>query len=735
MEKITSNCYVKLLESWAKAASKYFYAPPGNSEIMCYGTGESYGWSVQTNMNAFAALAVLATSADLCEENTGMNRDELLNIALKILRYSLHTHIGGEFFCSDNKQWGHSWISVLALERMMHGFEAIKEFLSEDDKLEMRKILESESNNLLDNYTIVAGIDPYENKPESNIWNGSMLLRTAAYYPDTPRKNEYQEKATVFFINGISIPSDKLLTEIFNKKMVKEWHIGANFTENFSLNHHRYMNVGYMVICLSNIAMLHFSLKERGLAVPEEVYFHARDLWNAIKQFLFSDGRLLRIGGDTRARYCYCQDYAVPMWLFVLDQYGDEKALQCEIGWLRQVMKEKNGNADGAFLSARLETIALQSPFYYTRLEGDRAVAMSYGAYWRRQFEKLPQRTSLPLEEPRLVWQDEFHGATLVRDSNRIASWVWVAGQGPTGICVNPDKSNMAEWQNNLCGELEPSNPVFPTVIANEHELFDNGFLNYGWMHWTERYPLGEGEDEVVFAKHAVVFAALPDEKTVVCLQYAEATRRIYLQRIKGLGLKIPNDLFNGFKRKYFAADKNIELHGCPGKEEIIKFMSPWLNIDDCFSVFTIYGDKYFTIYRPSERQIRVKNPSVLKSLYADEICSEFRMERQFESQGKNLIDTGVVLMTGITASATESAAKQQRWQAINTDIPGCKAVRITDANDREYLLIANFSEKNNRMDLSAFLPANTPAGGKKAVHGNKLSFKPFSARIFNFSS
>ncbi len=724
MQKTTSNSYVKILENWVQAASKYFYTPVDNPDIMCYGTGESHNWAVQTNMNAFAAFAVLVTSPDLDESIIAMSRKELLDITLKMLRYTLRTHLSGKDFCSNNKQWGHSWISVLAMERMMHGFDAIREFLSEEDKLAMQQILESESNNILDHYEIVAGIEA-NNKPESNIWNGALLLRTAAYYPDTTRKNEYLEKATTFFVNGISIPSDKNLNEIFNGKTVQEMHIAPNFTKNYSLNHHGYMNVGYMVICMSNIAMLHFSLKERGIVPPKEVYFHAQELWDAIKQFIFSDGRLLRIGGDTRARYCYCQDYAVPMWLFALDQYGDKDALQYEAGWLQQVIKEMDFNADGSFLSSRLDAIITQSPYYYTRLEGDRAVTMSYGAYWRRLFKSILQQKPTTLQEPEILWQDEFHGATMARDIKRIASWVWAAGQMPNGLCVPANRSDMAEWQHNLSGELLTSNIPLATIISEGHDVFDGGFVNYGCVNWTENMPSGEGEVEDVFAQHGIVFAALPDKQTVICLQYAETTRRIYLQSIKGLGLKMPNDLFNDFKRKYVSAEGSIELKGCPDKEEIIKLKSPWLNIDDCLSVFTIYGGEDLTIYRPAERQIKIKHQPLLSSLYADEVCSVFKAEKNIEPPNKVLIDTGAVLMTGINAAETQKLNEQQSWQKIDMGV-GIRAIAVTDANNQKYLLIANFTEEEKSVDLTIFPSIQQLL----SLSSTRLSLKPFTAQL-----
>jgi hypothetical protein len=734
MSEITSRSYVKILEKWIKPASKYFYTPENNSEIMCYGTGESHHWAVQTNMNSFAALAVLSMSPELDEKSIGMSRKKLQGIALKMLRYSLKTHHTGNCLCSNNKKWGHSWISVLALERMMHGFEAIQDILTDEDKLAMREILESESDNLLDNYKITAGIDHALNKPESNIWNGSMLLRTAMYYPDTLRRNEYLEKATSFFVNGISIPSDKDLDKIFNGKSVKEWHIGPNFTKNYSLNHHDYMNIGYMVICMSNIAMLHFSLKKQGIKVPDEVYFHAEELWNAIKQFIFSDGRLLRIGGDNRARYCYCQDYAVPMWLFVLDQYKDTDALQFESGWLKQVMKEVSFNSDNSFLSTRLDEIKQYSPYYYTRLEGDRAVTMSYGAYWRHLFKDIPEKVNLSAE-PEISWQDEFHGASMVRNSERIASWVWAAGQRPTGLFIPPDKSNMAEWQHNLSGEMTTSGNPFPTIISNEHEMFAGGFVNSGCVDWTESRPLGEGEMEDIFARHGIAFAALPDNKTAICLQYAKTTRRICLQNIKGLGMKMPNDLFNDLKRNYFSAEKDIELSSCPGKEEVIKLNSSWLNIDNCLSVFKIYGDDHFTIYRPAERQIKIKYLS-LTSLYADEICTEFKNSSIIEPPEKVIIDTGAILFSGINSSETRMLSNQKFFESIEVG-SGIRTVKVTGADNVKYLFIANFTTESKSVDLTKISEKEefvSLSSGKDQIQAGKFKLNPFTAQLFKQS-
>src|SRR5690606_23469825 len=102
-------------------------------------------------------------------------------------------------------------------------------------------------------------------------------------------------------------------------KTVADRYVGDNFFDSYALNHHGYLNVGYMVICLSNIAMLHFSYKLQGFKIPDALYHHAEELWSVIRKLTFDDGRLIRIGGDTRIRYCYCQDYILPVWMLAED--------------------------------------------------------------------------------------------------------------------------------------------------------------------------------------------------------------------------------------------------------------------------------------------------------------------------------------------------------------------------------------------------------------------------------
>ncbi len=700
MRQLSWQWYLRCLEPWVKSQEKYLYTLPERPDLVCYGTGYN-NWGVQTNQKAFAAFAVLAADPEFDEKRAGLPREKVLEYALKTLRFSLESHLEGSHRCTDGTKWGHTWISVLGIERMMHGVEAIEEHMTPEDKELLRKVLLSESDWLLDHYEIVAALnnDSGKNKPESNIWNGAVLLRTAAMYPDAPRAEEYVEKGIRFLLNGISLPEDEFSQKIVDGKAVAERFVGPNFFPSFALNHHGYLNVGYMVICLSNAAMLHFFYKKRGLKPPEALYHRLQELWELVKHCTFPDGRLLRIGGDTRVRYCYCQDYAIPSWLLMEDLTGDLDACAFEAGWLRQIERELAANKDGSFLSQRLEEMSKVSPLYYTRLEADRAVTLSMAAYWRRIFSlptEVPER-SLPI----FSWSDEYHGAAFVRGKRRAASFVWGAAQPPQGLCLPVEASDLAEWRTNLAGQIVGLGTLNQQeVVSRQEKTFTGGFLTWGKTVFHSLRMSAEGQPGEIVAEQQLVFAALPDDATAIVLQRAvNPERRTYLVSSKGLFLQIPNDIFNGNSRVYYTEHEKLELPGFGSEEELLNLGSSWLNVEDKLSVIGLYGADTISIYRPGRRQIGLKphfdpsrcdNSTTGGQLFADEICFPARVGLHTVDPGEVIYDLGVVLQAG--SSHRETKANLHKYACISAPRSLLRAMLVEGADGKRYVLAVNFA-------------------------------------------
>ncbi len=709
-----------MLGKWLASSEACLSTLPGCPGSLIYGTGYN-SWGVQTQQKAFATFAI-------CSEL--MQNHEMLDKAVRLLRFNLNSHVEGDSTCTDGSKWGHTWISALGIERMMAGIDVIHDQLPDELRKLLRKVLISEADWLLHEYSIVASPDdPAKNKPESNLWNGALLHRTAILYPDCPNAAAYRDKGTAFLLNSISVPADRNSEQTIAGNKLSKWHIGANFQETYALVHHGYMNVGYMVICLSQIALLHFSCRERGIAAPEELYHHALDLWKLVKQFTYPDGRLLRIGGDTRVRYCYCQDYAISAWLLMADHFADPDAVRFEQAWLKSVQKEQNLNADGSFLGSRLSTLKEVSPWYYTRLESDRAVTLAQSALWQKRFAisgKMPLISPAPSSD--FAWHDPFHGALFLRGAENFRSWVWMSARTPFGLCLPLNDSSLAEWDFNCSGQIQGTGATTLIRLCNNQErLFDHGFVTIGKYEVIASQQVGEGQKDDIIAETQIACAALPDGKSMLFMQYSVAPARVYVRSVKGLMLQLPNDLFNDFHRCIQIPDETLELTGLQAPYGLRNLNSKILNIDNRLTVELFYGADSLSINRPAKRQIVIRYKDAGGgNLFCEEICSKCLSGLQKYEAGEVLLDECFALQTG-------SLPRKPHFfnNAAPTCSEACRYAAFSAADGKNYALTANFATREGTIE---FQETTTLIEGEKCWSGKQLRLSAGSCQLFTLA-
>lgn len=639
----------------------YLRNPDGHPEYQYYGLGDSPNWSTQCTAKAFAAFAEMAANGD----------EAALPIAKNLLHYLLETHLSGSFHGVDGLQWGNTWISSLALERVLFAVDGIADRLTEADFSALRRVILHEAEYLMI-HPITAEIDSganNKNRPEANIWNGGMLLRAALHYPDALRSSEYFSRGLEFFVNGICLPSD-------TDPRLR----GANFTENFGLNHHCYLNVGYMAICLSNIAITHFMFKDQGKTAPEEIYRHAAELWNVVKSFIFPDGRLFRIGGDSRIRYTYCQLYLPLIALWAEDYLGDGDAPEILNQSLLLLKQDQDASRGTTFFGKRLGHLRHDSYQYYCRLESDAFAMLAFTAHYLNRTAKktVPQPARL------MVWSDDFHGAGFLRSSRSFRSWCAKGADGPLALCVPPESSDLAEWKHQLTGEFITPAPSVAKPVRQNIQMQGNAFVaNCENLRVAPGYA--EGEATNIFARQQFAVAALPDDATLIVLEYSTVLREITFDRITGIDWKVPNDLFNRNRRIYAHAAFQCELNTPASSDEVIDCGGDRLTVDDRLSLFLLYGADRLKIRRFPQRNIGTFRYPVLNSLYADVIGFEAPPRRA--RSGEVLLDTGCAISTVNTAEA-------QNICFSKLDLPGkCRGVEFMSWDGIKYRFAANFGE------------------------------------------
>ncbi len=667
------NLMLNMLEKWAENLEPYL-RDAEESGVRYYGTGESMHWAVQSNMNVMAALAVLG-------KETG--NEKWLNTALSLFRYAMRTHVTGDMAATNELQWGCHWISVLGAERMTHGVNALWDYMTGDDRERYRKFRVKESEWLRTEYPVMADISGKsgKNRPESNIWNGGFLLRTALDYPDEEHAEEYLDKGTAFLLNGISVPSDAENPAVYRGKPVSQWFAGANFTGEYSLDHHGYMNVGYSIICLSNLAMLHFNFREKNQPVPECLYHHVADLWKMLRNFFFGDGRLLRIGGDSRIRYTYCQAYTLPALLFIADVLKDPEAMLLAENYVRLMKLEQDDNASGFFYETRLKDLNAKSYFYYCRLESDPAAVLSQAISWMEQFPFPAAAESIAFEP---AWHCKYHDASMIRTADTIRSFTLRGAQGPIALCVPADRSDLAEWQGNLLfapeWNVEQPEPVFCNSQTGK-----DFFTAVSETIWKDAVPYGEAEDACSLLRSQSAVAALPDGRSMVVLERVRVLKENTILSFRSINYLVPNDVYNHHRRKYSGTDFSCETSGrrSEWRKETLDSHSRTLRVDDAVSLSLLYGADSLKIRREDCSIITVRYVSRLPSLYTEAICGDALTSPRRFRKGETLADTGVIVSTSADISGT----------AMKDTGENIRAVTVRDSAGVPYLFAANFGD------------------------------------------
>lgn len=654
-------------------------------ELAYYGTGEAAHWPVQSNFNVAFALAVLASSPQL----DSAEKSEMREWALKLFRYGVATHKTGNTTATCGQQWGGSWITVLGLERGVAGQLELEKYFTDSDRENFRKLRLFEADWLLKELPVVAHVDNSTkmNKPESNCWNGSFLYRAAMDYPDAPNAGAYRQKAIEFLLNSVSHPQDADSETLYENQPLRLWHRGFNFTENYSLDHHGYMNVGYGVVTLSHVAYLHFYCKSRNYPVPEAAYLHLQDYWKILKTFIFPDGRLLRIGGDTRARYCYCQMYLLPVLHLVADVLKDEDSVFLEKGMLELLEEEQQYNADGSFFGSRLFDLQFTSPYYYTRLESDPFAALAAGMFCRNNFD-LPQLPDLPQQIIETQWKDDFHTANFIRTAHTARSAVRKGSEGPMLLACPLDDSSMAEWQGNGFSWFN-THRCKVTGIKGSQQDFPGGFVNTGENSWFEFWPWGEGEGQYTLIRTRSVCAALDDGKTMIVMEYSCVVKECHLASFTVAGWKLPNDRHNKLSRTFKGENFSCTLQSHDGRG-VIDTRSKWLNADDKFSLILAYGSDSWKIHAPNHSMGGIYGGFCgMNTLYINELCMDYHADNSvIHFPGEVLCDSAYAVIAGVTATETPQYALEQ----IPTD-GMLRAVYCTLPSGVRHLIVANFGD------------------------------------------
>lgn len=712
------------LARWGQFAERHWSPLEGDSTHGYFGTGYD-AWGVQTVQKYVVAMAALATH----EGSGAVDQGWALSRAIAALRFNLGSHKSGSSYCTDGSKWGHNWLSALGIERMMGGVTRLIPYLSEVDLEALRRMLISEARWAYYHHFRYSAHGIFgslwskegKNAPESNIWTGALLWRVASMYPEHPEASAWKQRACVYFINGVSLPDDAFSEEIVDGLPVKERFHGPNFFPNFALDHHHYLNVGYMVICTSNAAMLHFDAKGSGWEVPASLHYNHERLWGVIRKMIFSDGRLARIGGDSRIRYSYCQDYLLPALFYAADHLRDGHAFELACKQLDLFGRESELNPDGSFYGKRLAHLASSSPYYYTRLESDRASVLAMAVNWI-DLLTVPDAAEQNFDVNVCGnWAEPEHGAVLQRDSNRLASFAWRSYGLTQALCQPPNDGSLADWDLNLVGRIEFQGDVSigggmlsRRLLEYDIDSFEGGFVTAGIVIEGSELFISEGWRGKDSARNYIAVAALPDGQTMLGVQFCKgADRLLYVKEIKGIHLNVPNDLYNGFQRRLKTQNGIVELTAPAPAQQVIDLNSRWVNVDEKIGLISFRDDLRVS-------RSNAQRGGAIGSLYVDEICAPCLIGVRSMKPGSILLDSAWAALSGADSERTQQFSNESFNRAIGGAGQLFRGVLAVGADGKKYCFVTNCSEVKIEVSLRDFIDT---AFSLRVIGGFKFSY------------
>ena len=229
--------------------------------------------------------------------------------------------------------------------------------------------------------------------------------------------------------------------------------------------------------------------------------------------------------------------------------------------------------------------------------------------------------------------------------------------------------------------------------MSHEVKSFDGGFLTYGRSVSYSDEHLGEGEKKESLAGKQIAFAALPDESTVLCIQYAKALNRVFLAEVSGVFWNIPNDIFNSCERSFAYEKGECKLRGgsYANKFETVP-LGHYVSVDGAMGVASF---DELTLIRRGRRQVEIKGRPKSGTLYCEEITSSYKKEVAWHDRGEVLVDTSFAIALG---GAEETEKMYSSLFTLGLD--GLKSVGVEAKNGKKYALVANFSDTETVADL-----------------------------------
>jgi hypothetical protein len=714
-----------------------------------YGTGYS-SWGVMAQAAATGVFGILAKATD---------NPDLLERFQKGLRYLLGTHAAGPLRLTDGNKWGASisahdkQYAALWLTQGLLAYDLLADKMAPYDHALIRSVVVAEADQYLA-APIEGGLSPGANRAEANALKASVLARAALLYPKQQHATQWQQKATAFWLNSISVEQDARNERIVAGRPIKHWHLKPNFHTHYGVTHHGFFHPSDIALTLGIMAVAGLMYKQRHRVTPIETFHHWGDAMHLLSQLYLWDQTFACVGGQSWPRYTWDQSMILPALAWDSSHKTDalasstpllssQQTVSMVAGLLSYLQYEQEQNGDGSFYGKRLTQLKENTEWEYFRYEAGTAFSVAaayailtlnsdtpYHTQQRATEESMPSFPVQAWPENSISYREPSLGTLWCRGHKRFASWCWQACQIPAqGLIIPRSGKRLTEWNGNMVGtvRLKEHEPYHALQYHREAE-FPTGFCAMGLI--AEQLPMWPMADKTPSLRHGLAFFVLPDDATCILIDLLWCERQVNLVQNTGLLYKVANDITNGNSRLLTYQGGSRRIHGVGATSETWRPDSPWLVVDDCLFIMPIWGGE-LAVNIQGER-ISTLSAGGDHSLLWHEICAPYDLQYQRMRTGEVLRDTCTAFVCeapGVAGAATAESLAAQPLTVNGVDTlvsPYARAVQVTDNRGCVYTLAVNFDRNPTTVRLSTDIEPTFIAGNGQ-VRNEELLLPPAS--------
>ncbi|MCC6126143.1 MAG: hypothetical protein IT426_14370 [Pirellulales bacterium] len=336
--------YYESVRAWGKIVEDQVRPVPRHDDRRYLGLPENVENDVRPTAYAAMALGFLAEYRPPRSEAEKLDHERRRALAVGLLRYLTNSHVTGGGACVNGKPWGNQWQSAMWARAVGMAGWFLWPRLDEKLQVSVARLVEYEADRFIEQPPKSGLIN--DTGAEENAWNASITALACNMMPSHPRAKAWEESALRYMYNTFSVAADaRDSTPGDFGRPVKEWVTTVNAHDDFTVENHGLVHVGYLKNSASMLQENALAWLMSGRKTPAACMHHMPDVFDLLTHCMAWDASpVFFSGNDWKNYHEHCVEIVVYTMLSLLQ--SDRRAAFLEptaLDWLARQQRTEKG--------------------------------------------------------------------------------------------------------------------------------------------------------------------------------------------------------------------------------------------------------------------------------------------------------------------------------------------------------------------------------------------------------